>query len=220
MTDRSVNPAIARSGTIVLASGKKIKEAGDIRARRRRQIIDAAMKEFARNGYHDTEVAKIASRAGVAKGTIYNYFEDKEDILLAVITSGFDSLGRRMRRIADSDKDPLTKISRAIKEYLDFLDKPEDFRELLLKESVHILPRARSGYRDHIELHVTELGKLIKEAQRLGQIKKVDTRFAALCLIGLVEAVTKGSIAMGRKHRPVADHRDIMKLFLNGIGKQ
>ena len=47
------------------------------------QIIDAAVKVIAQNGYHHSQVSKIAREAGVADGTIYLYFKNKEDILIS-----------------------------------------------------------------------------------------------------------------------------------------
>ncbi|MFB4471906.1 TetR/AcrR family transcriptional regulator, partial [Oceanobacillus caeni] len=48
------------------------------------QIIDAAVKVFAENGFHGSQVSKIAKAAGVADGTIYLYFKNKEDILITM----------------------------------------------------------------------------------------------------------------------------------------
>jgi len=52
---------------------------------RRRQILDAAAAVFARRGYHQARTREIAAEAGVAEGTIYNYFSTKRDLLLALI---------------------------------------------------------------------------------------------------------------------------------------
>ncbi len=49
-----------------------------------KQIIDAAVIVIAENGYHQAQVSKIAKEAGVADGTIYLYFKNKEDILISV----------------------------------------------------------------------------------------------------------------------------------------
>ena len=48
------------------------------------QIIDAAVIAIAENGYHQTQISKIAKQAGVADGTIYLYFKNKEDILISL----------------------------------------------------------------------------------------------------------------------------------------
>ena len=61
---------------------------GDIKVKRDKpkykQIIDAAVIVIAENGYHQAQVSKIAKQAGVADGTIYLYFKNKEDILISV----------------------------------------------------------------------------------------------------------------------------------------
>ena len=48
------------------------------------QIVDAAVIAISENGYHQAQVSKIAKQAGVADGTIYLYFKNKEDILISV----------------------------------------------------------------------------------------------------------------------------------------
>ncbi|PAV27645.1 TetR family transcriptional regulator [Virgibacillus profundi] len=65
------------------------------------QIIEAAVQVIAENGYHASQVSKIAKRAGVADGTIYLYFKNKEDILVSVFE---EKMGQFIERIADSIK--------------------------------------------------------------------------------------------------------------------
>lgn len=73
----------------------------EIRALRRRQIMDTALELFANQGYHTTSIRKIALDAGIAKGLIYNYFNNKEDLVRAIIHQGID----RMLNVFDIDKD-------------------------------------------------------------------------------------------------------------------
>jgi AcrR family transcriptional regulator len=55
------------------------------RARTRQSLLDAAAETFAERGYHQTPIDSVSERAGVAKGTIYNYFASKEEVLRALI---------------------------------------------------------------------------------------------------------------------------------------
>lgn len=64
----------------------------EIREKSRAKITAAALELFAENGYHATSIAKIASKAGVSKGLIYNYFESKEDLLSALFEHIYDSV--------------------------------------------------------------------------------------------------------------------------------
>lgn len=59
-----------------------------IRAQRRRQIVEAALAKFAESGFQNASISEIAQAAGISKGLIYNYFKSKEDLLQAVIHSG------------------------------------------------------------------------------------------------------------------------------------
>ncbi|WP_079530648.1 TetR/AcrR family transcriptional regulator [Halobacillus hunanensis] len=61
-----------------------------------KQIIDAAVVVIAENGYHSSQVSKIAKKAGVADGTIYLYFKNKEDILISLFQ---DKMGQFIERI-------------------------------------------------------------------------------------------------------------------------
>ncbi|WP_156646205.1 TetR/AcrR family transcriptional regulator [Lentibacillus sp. JNUCC-1] len=66
-----------------------------------KQIIDAAVQVIAENGYHKSQVSKIASQAGVADGTIYLYFKNKEDILISVFE---EKMGQFIEQIVQSIK--------------------------------------------------------------------------------------------------------------------
>lgn len=63
-----------------------------IRETRRQDILDAALKLFAENGFHNTSISMIARRVKISKGLIYNYFESKDEILDTVVSSGIDEL--------------------------------------------------------------------------------------------------------------------------------
>src|SRR5262245_53415234 len=64
---------------------------------RRKQILDAATKVFGEKGFHPTTIRQIAKEAGVADGTIYNYFASKNDLMLAIL----DRLNETEQRAAD-----------------------------------------------------------------------------------------------------------------------
>lgn len=76
-------------------------------------IIEAAIKVIAENGYHNSQVSKIAKEAGVADGTIYLYFENKEDVLVSLfreIMGEFTGCARRELKKISHPGDKLTKL--------------------------------------------------------------------------------------------------------------
>lgn len=78
----------------------------EIREATRQKIIDASLKLFAERGYYTTSVSMISERAAVSKGSIYNYFESKEDILKSILFRGIETL---MASFDHEDDGVLTK---------------------------------------------------------------------------------------------------------------
>ena len=64
----------------------------EIRETKKALIMDAAMELFANEGYHPSSVSKIAKKAGISKGLLYNYFESKEDLLLTIMINGLEEM--------------------------------------------------------------------------------------------------------------------------------
>ncbi len=73
-------------------SPRTAKQYDEIRQQKRRLIVEVALKLFATEGYHAASISKIAKTAGISKGLMYNYFESKEDLLIAVVDGGLDEL--------------------------------------------------------------------------------------------------------------------------------
>ncbi|PKR79231.1 TetR family transcriptional regulator [Halalkalibacillus sediminis] len=68
-----------------------------------KQILDAAVEVIAENGYHASQVSKIAKKAGVADGTIYLYFDNKEDILVSLFQEKMGQFIERIESVIDEN---------------------------------------------------------------------------------------------------------------------
>ena len=83
--------------------------------RRREEILDAAVKLFARHGFTETDTQVLANKLQVGKGTLYRYFSSKEELFLAAV----DRVMRQMRQTVDAViaeiEDPLQRIALAIR---------------------------------------------------------------------------------------------------------
>jgi AcrR family transcriptional regulator len=104
------------------------------KAQRRREILDAARQEFFDRGFHHPTVDDVAARAEVSKGTIYLYFESKEEILAHLLLEGLDLLLEEMEAVCEPQSPPppeatLQALSRA---YLHFCQSnPQYFRLIM-----------------------------------------------------------------------------------------
>ena len=75
-----------------------------------KQIVDAAVIVIAENGYHQSQVSKIAKQAGVADGTIYLYFKNKEEILISVFREKMAIFAENLEEILKKDSSIAEKL--------------------------------------------------------------------------------------------------------------
>lgn len=96
-----------------------------LRQELRSEIIAAARDLFVTEGYANVSIRKVADRVGCAPGTIYLYFEDKDSILSAICIETFAKLNKRMEAIRNDKGDPLERLRRGGRAYIQFaLDHP------------------------------------------------------------------------------------------------
>ena len=132
---------------------------------KRERILDAAVLEIARHGYFGTTVSTIAGRAGVADGTIYLYFKNKEDILVSIFERAMDLFSVQAQKIADDDGNAEHKLRRIIALHLSLLGEDRDLAVIFqveFRHTLHVLEMlSRSRIRDYLALiaSVVEQGR-------------------------------------------------------------
>ena len=103
------------SGLFFMAGLRERQKAG-----RRRDILAAAAKLFRRDGFGDTAIEAIAQEAEVAAGTVYNYFQSKGDLLIALVALDGEEVRAAGRKIiANPPKDPVQAILKLLSFYID-----------------------------------------------------------------------------------------------------
>jgi len=185
------------------------------RARRRRQqILDAATEEIAAVGYQRATVRAIAQRAGVADGTIYNYFDDKSDLLLGLLD-----------RLTDAERSKIDLGQRPPSEFRDLLGAYLRHRLDILLYQLELLratwpellidPQHRGVYYEKVLRPTTELGEtMLADLAARGRVQTVDPALAArvvtASILGLVLQRLLGDEA-------VDDRRDELPEILTTI---
>ncbi len=172
--------------------GKKI--AGAVRRSkritRRNEIIRIAARLFSERSYYDVTMDEVATKVGVAKGTLYLYFESKEKLYLAILENGFKALESLIEReVAKGDPAPdiLKKVLRLI---FGFYRQNMDILRILSRDETHLI-REHYNFTEHwrhrgIKLYEKILEKGVKE----GSFHPVNIRLTALIIFGLVRSVT------------------------------
>lgn len=96
----------------------------DIREERKQQIMEAALEVFAENGYHNSSISQIAKEANISKGLLYNYFHNKEELLVEVMSDSIQYLLRSF--IEHTSESAETQLRNMIVNSFTFMD--EDYR--------------------------------------------------------------------------------------------
>ncbi len=159
-------------------------------ADKRRVILDAAVRVFARQGFHTCRVADIADEAGVAYGLVYHYFSSKEEILDTLF---LERWGLMLAAIAEADEkqsSPREKLQ-AIAGFI--IDSYRYDPELMKVIIVEVTRAANTFGRTHlgqIREAYEQIAGIVERAQADGVFRdEIDPPFAALAFYGLIEQV-------------------------------
>ena len=129
VSDREFGSHVKGEGSLSTAA-RRARE----KAQRRQEILDAARREFFERGFHHPTVDDVASRAEVSKGTIYLYFESKEEILAHLLLEGLNLLLVRMKAAFDpgSPPSPERTLQALATAYLDFCQSQPNYFRLIV----------------------------------------------------------------------------------------
>jgi AcrR family transcriptional regulator len=162
---------------------------------KRRLILDAAVRVFARQGFHTCRVADIADEAGVAYGLVYHYFSSKEEILDTLFQERWDLM---LAAIAQADAEqtaPRAKLQAIADFIIDSYGYDPDLMKVIIVEVTRAANTFGRTHLDRIREAYDQIAGIVARAQAEGAFRpEIDPPFAALAFYGLVEQVLTGWI--------------------------
>jgi AcrR family transcriptional regulator len=159
-------------------------------ADRRRQILDAAVRVFARQGFHACRVSDIADEAGVAYGLVYHYFRSKEEVLDTLFTERWDLLLGVIRDTDAQDLPPRDKLRAIASFILDSYRHDPDVMKVIVVEVTRAANSFGLTHSERIREAYTLIADVVATAQEDGAFRAdVDPQFAALAFYGVIEQV-------------------------------
>lgn len=160
----------------------------DPRDARRAQLLDVALTLFAERGYHATSIADIIERAGVARGTFYNYFKSKREIFERLLDGLFDAISRVVRPIVTT---PAGTIHEQVRENLaalvDALRKNSAVTRVILEQAVGLDEEGNQQLRAFYGRVLARIEKALTAGQALGIVRAGDVQVMATCLLGMLK---------------------------------
>lgn len=162
---------------------------------KRRQILDAAIRVFARQGFHSTRVSDIADEAGVAYGLVYHYFKSKEEVLNELFSERWSLLLAAIEETDQQEGSPREKLG-AVAAFI--VDSYRHDPELMKVIIVEVTRAANSFGRTHlpeIRRAYESIAKIVAEGQEEGAFRRdVDPIFASMSFYGAIEQLLSGWI--------------------------
>jgi len=186
---------------------------------KRRQILDAAVRVFARTGYHDSRVGDIAKDAGVAYGLVYHYFDSKDAVLEAVFREAWGRLLAAINEVERSRQPAPEQLRLVTKIVLRTWRDDPDLVRLLVREITRSPHLQREI--DEIAEAFAALERIVAHGQREGTIRAtLDARLAAWMLYGALEEILTGWVLGQLRDAPddvVAAERAVTDTLVAGF---
>lgn len=153
---------------------------------RRAQFLDVALALFAERGYHQTSIADIIERAGVARGTFYNYFDGKREIFASLLDRLFDSADASVAPIRTTGN-VRAEVRSNIEALCRTLGENLPMARVLLEQAVGLDPDTTRQLRGFYERVLGRLELAIRTGQTMGVVRAGDPSVMAACLLGMVK---------------------------------
>ncbi|MCY7871882.1 fatty acid metabolism transcriptional regulator FadR [Bacillus spizizenii] len=182
------------------------------------QIIDAAVEVIAENGYHQSQVSKIAKQAGVADGTIYLYFKNKEDILISLFK---EKMGQFIERMEEDIKEKTTakeKLALVISKHFSLLADDHNLAIVTQLELRQSNLELRQKINEILKGYLNILDSILMEGIQSGELKEgLDVRLARQMIFGTIDETVTTWVMNDQKYGLAALSDSVLELLVSGI---
>lgn len=186
-------------------------------------ILDAAIKVFAKNGFYQSTVAQIAREAGVADGTIYLYFENKEDILYQFFANKTRQIFDQFQKVVEKGATAESKLRNLTKTHLGEFQGNIDMAIVFQAETRQV--RQSDAIRAHVldiaRKYREVIGMIIEGGQSEGSMRKdLYLGLVKTYITGAIDEVINSWVLADGKYDLVSMADPLVDLYIKGIGTQ
>lgn len=183
-----------------------------------KQIVDAAVIAIAENGYHQAQVSKIAKQAGVADGTIYLYFKNKEDILISVFQEKMGLFVENLQDIIKAGNSPSEKLCKMIENHFRVLSSDRHLATVTQLELRQSNKEVRLKINAILKGYLVLLDEILIEGMVAGEFNSaMDVRIARQMVFGTIDEITTTWVMNEYRYDLMEQAPKVQKLLLNGL---
>ena len=190
------------------------------RQARREQVLRHAKRIFARKGYHRTNVADIITRARIARGTFYLYFQNKKDLFEELLNQVLGEMRHRIQRlrIGPGEPDPVEQLRNNLRRVLSFVLAERELIDILLNHSMGFDRDLDARIYDFYEKVADQIQRSLDLGIEMKLVRKCNTRAVAYCILGGIKEVV-GQLSRNRRRGigPLAE--EILDFGLRGVAQ-
>ncbi|MCP8617057.1 TetR/AcrR family transcriptional regulator [Salirhabdus salicampi] len=183
-----------------------------------KQIIDAAVEVIAENGYHSSQVSKIAKRAGVADGTIYLYFKNKEDILVSLFQEKMGQFIEKIEEDIQHKEKVEDKLYGMIRMHLQQLSEDHKLAIVTQLELRQSNKELRLKINEVLKRYLAVMDDILHEGIRTGVFhSRINPKLVRQMIFGMIDEVVTNWVMKDQKYDLVAQAEDVHYFIINGI---
>jgi TetR/AcrR family fatty acid metabolism transcriptional regulator len=182
------------------------------------QIIEAAVRVFAREGYYNSRVSDIAREAGIAAGTIYLYFKTKDDILVTLFRDKMAEFVGALRKAIAGEPDAASKVRRLVSLHFRMLEENPDLAEVVQVELRQGQKFFRGASSQEIGAYFALIGSVLDEGVAERRFRSdLPVKVATKMLFGAMDQMAT-SWVLGKRGYQLVDTADaVAEIFLQGV---
>jgi TetR/AcrR family fatty acid metabolism transcriptional regulator len=182
------------------------------------QIIEAAVRVFARKGYYNSRVSDIAREAGIAAGTIYLYFKTKDDILVTLFRDKMAEFVGALRKAIAGEPDAASKVRRLVSLHFRMLEENPDLAEVVQVELRQGQKFFRGASSQEIGAYFALIGSVLEEGVAERRFRSdLPVKVATKMLFGAMDQMAT-SWVLGKRGYQLVDTADaVAEIFLQGV---
>jgi len=184
-------------------------------ATKEQAILEAASRVFAERPFHEVLIDEIAASAGIGKGTIYRYFETKNDLYFATILYGIDSLGAAIEKALPREASASQRLERVATEILSFFWQRSHIYPLLQRDEQH--PERQSELMNRREPILRLVQQTILSGIERREFAGIDALIGAELFLGMVRSASLFRRPQDTLEELVAT---VMGVFLSGVERR
>jgi len=183
------------------------------------RIIQAATKMFARKGFYKTRISEIAMEAQVADGTVYIYFENKDDILISLFEEQMKVVIDNMVGQISKEDDPVKKLEKFALIHLQLIEQNPNMAEIIQVEVRQSSKFMKEYKNEKFAQYLDLIGEIVREGQENGVFKKeVIPGMAKRAFFGALDEMSRFWVLSSRKQYDIRTAaKQISEYFLKGI---